>query len=171
MLIVFSGLPGTGKTTLCQALIKKRGFTYIRIDEIEFTIQQYNNSFEKIGAIGYEIAFSIALSNLKLGNIVVADNVNPVIESRKKWKKVAQKANVKIIEIEVICSDKVEHKKRIETRSSDIENFKLPNWCSVQTHDYQLRSDKRLVIDTAKLTPENSIIEIEKYLNASLDLT
>lgn len=25
MLIVFSGLPGTGKTTLCQALIKRKG--------------------------------------------------------------------------------------------------------------------------------------------------
>lgn len=48
MLIVFSGLPGTGKITLCPALIKKIGFTYIRIDEIEFTIQKYHNSFEKI---------------------------------------------------------------------------------------------------------------------------
>ena len=153
---------------LCQALIKKRGFTYIRIDEIEFTIQKYHNSFEKIGAIGYEVAFSIALSNLKLGNIVIADNVNPVFESRQKWKEVAQKANVKIIEIEVICSDKVEHKKRIETRVSDIEDFKLPSWPSIQTHDYQLRSDRRLVIDTAKLTPENSVIEIEKHLNSYL---
>lgn len=108
MLIVFSGLPGTGKTTLCQALIKKKRFTYIRIDEIEFAIQQYNNASKKIGSIGYKIAFSIALSNLKLGNTVVADNVNPVIESRLKWKEIAQKAHVKIIEIEVICSDKAE---------------------------------------------------------------
>ncbi|MFW1966239.1 AAA family ATPase [Acinetobacter guillouiae] len=168
MLIVFSGLPGTGKTTLCQALIKKKGFTYIRIDEIEFAIQQYNNSSEKIRAIGYEIAFSIALSNLKLGNTVVADSVNPVIESRLKWKEIAQKVNVKIIEIEVVCSDKAEHKRRIETRSSDIENFKLPDWQSVQIHDYQLRTDKRLIIDTAKITPENALTEIEKYISSTI---
>ncbi|MBJ9902975.1 AAA family ATPase [Acinetobacter bereziniae] len=168
MLVVFSGLPSTGKTTLSQALIKKKGFTYIRIDEIEFAIQQYNNSSEKIGAVGYEISFSIALSNLKLGNTVVADNVNPVIESRLKWKEIAQKAKVKIIEIEVVCSDKAEHKRRIETRSSDIENFKLPDWQSVQIHDYQLRTDKRLIIDTAKLTPENALAEIEKYISSTI---
>ncbi|MBP8006216.1 MAG: AAA family ATPase [Acinetobacter sp.] len=170
MLIVFGGLPGTGKTTLCQTLIRNKGFTYVRIDEIEFAIQQYNNSSEKIGAIGYEIAFSIALSNLKLGNTVVADNVNPVKESRLKWKEIAQKANVQIIDIEIICSDKAEHKKRIESRLSDIENFKLPDWASVQMHDYQLRTDKRLIIDTAKCTPQNAIIEIETYIS-SLNLT
>ncbi|AHJ71499.1 AAA family ATPase [Zymomonas mobilis] len=35
MLIVFTGLPGCGKTTIAQLLSKKLSAVYIRVDEIE----------------------------------------------------------------------------------------------------------------------------------------
>jgi predicted kinase len=35
MLIVFGGLPGTGKTTLARAFAQRRRATYLRIDTIE----------------------------------------------------------------------------------------------------------------------------------------
>lgn len=34
MLIVFSGLPGTGKTTIAKALVATTGALYLRIDTI-----------------------------------------------------------------------------------------------------------------------------------------
>lgn len=164
MLIVFSGLPGVGKTTLSQAFIQKHHYCYIRVDEIEFAIQQSAYAPQQIGAVGYEVAFALALSNLKLGNTVVADNVNPVSESRLKWQHVAAQAQVNLIEIEVICSDLAEHQRRIETRISDIKNFRLPNWHAVQQHDYQVRSEPRCIIDTALLTPEQAVASIEIYI-------
>jgi predicted kinase len=38
MLIVFSGLPGVGKTTIAQALARELRATYVRIDTIEDAI-------------------------------------------------------------------------------------------------------------------------------------
>ena len=53
-LIVFGGLPGTGKTTISRALAKKLGAFYLRID----TIEQAANAVgvEKIGPAGYVVA-------------------------------------------------------------------------------------------------------------------
>lgn len=38
MLIVLSGLPGTGKTTIGKALAAKRSAAYVRVDEIEHAL-------------------------------------------------------------------------------------------------------------------------------------
>ena len=35
MLVVFSGLPGTGKTTIASQLARQTGAAYLRIDVIE----------------------------------------------------------------------------------------------------------------------------------------
>ncbi|WP_227591237.1 AAA family ATPase [Acinetobacter shaoyimingii] len=97
MLIVFSGLPATGKTSIAKALVKKRHFCYLRIDEIEHQILKVYPSEGDIGSIGYDIACALALSNLRLGNTVIADCVNPIAESREKWKAVASQLNVPIV--------------------------------------------------------------------------
>jgi predicted kinase len=38
-LIVFGGLPGTGKTTLARAVVQEHAATYLRIDTIEQTLR------------------------------------------------------------------------------------------------------------------------------------
>lgn len=39
MLIIFSGLPGCGKSTIARALAKRLGAVYLRIDTIEQAIR------------------------------------------------------------------------------------------------------------------------------------
>ena len=67
MLIIFGGLPGTGKTTIAKALATKNAFTYVRVDEIENAISLHSEPKRKVGAGGYHVAFAISLSNLLLG--------------------------------------------------------------------------------------------------------
>lgn len=56
MLIIFSGLPGTGKTTIAKALAVRRGVAYVRVDEIENAIVQHSNIGRDIGSVGYIVA-------------------------------------------------------------------------------------------------------------------
>ena len=116
---------------------------------------------DDIGPAGYCIAFAIAASNLKLGNLVIADSVNPVPESREGWRDVARGEAVPFIEIEIICSDGTEHRRRVETRTADIAGFKLPSWSSVMGRDYVPWTSPRLVVDTALLTPNEAVAAIE----------
>lgn len=165
MLVVFGGLPGTGKTTIARAFATQRSAVYLRIDEIEQAIRTAG-ALANVGPVGYAVAYAIAASNLAIDGLVVADCVNPVPESREAWRATARRARKPLLEIEVICSDPVEHRRRVEERRPDIDGHELPSWKSVLAHDYAPWSEPRLVIDTAALTPDAAIALIERALTA-----
>ena len=50
-----------------------------------------------------------------------------------------------------MCSDKTEHRRRVESRVADIEGHELPTWQDVVERDYRPWDTPRLVIDTAGL--------------------
>lgn len=163
MLIVLSGLPGTGKRTIGKALAAKRSAAYIRVDEIEHALKLYPGFDKEIGPAGYAVAFAISSSNLKLGNLVVADSVNPVPESRQGWRDMARAIDgVRYLEVEVICSDENEHRRRVEARAPGIDGFTLPTWSSVASHDYVPWTEPRLIVDTARLSALDAVSKIEK---------
>lgn len=147
MLYIFSGLPGTGKSELAKYIADTFGAAYLRIDTIEQTLRE--NGINEVGGKGYHIAYNIASDNLKLDLPVVADSVNPLKITREAWRKVAAKSGSKYFEIEVICSNKREHRKRIESRTTDIKGLKLPTWDDVINRNYEPWTKDRIVIDTA----------------------
>jgi len=86
VLIVFGGLPGTGKTTLSRELARRLAATYLRIDVIEQTLRSAGH---EVGPLGYAVANALAAENLRLGRVVIADCVNPVQASRDSWRHTA----------------------------------------------------------------------------------
>jgi predicted kinase len=161
-LIVFGGLPGTGKTTISRALSAKLGSAYLRIDAIEQAIKA--SGVEEAGSAGYAVANAIAEANLRIGVSVTADCVNPVIESRLGWREVAARVSAQFIEIELICSDHAEHRRRVENRSSDIVDHIVPSWDTVTKHHFEIWEGDHLVLDTAKLAPAELIFIAEAYV-------
>jgi predicted kinase len=162
MLYILGGLPATGKTELAKYLATSLNAAYIRIDTIEQKLRdQGTNAFYDDG---YQIAFSIALDNLNNGISVVADSANPVKASRDAWIAVAKQAQSSFTEIEVMCSDKQEHRTRVEMRKTDIPNLLLPNWESVVGKEYQKWQSPDIILDTAGKTPEQSKQELFQLL-------
>lgn len=160
MLIVFSGLPGTGKTTIAKDLAVALGAVYLRIDTIEQAIQNAGALAQGVGRSGYLVANALALDNLRTGRAVVADCVNPVTESRAAWNEVASKAGVRLVNIHVICSDKHEHQRRVETRLSDVPGLTPPTWQAVLDHEYETWDEPPFRIDTAQVSPTQAVLMI-----------
>jgi predicted kinase len=148
MLIVLSGLPGVGKTTIARELATAMRAAHVRIDSIE---QALRNAGWTVEAEGYRVAYAVTEDNLRLGLSVVADCVNPWPLTRREWQEVADRAGVRALNVEVVCSDIDEHRRRVESRAADIAGHNLPTWSAVLDRDYRPWTSERLVIDTAQL--------------------
>ncbi len=112
MLIAVAGLPGTGKSTLSRELARRLGAVWLRIDTVEGAMRRSGPSAAVIGAAGYEVAMAIADDQLADGHTVVADSVNPVAASRVGWRGVSARAGAPLVEVELVCSDAAEHRRR-----------------------------------------------------------
>jgi predicted kinase len=162
LLIVFSGLPGTGKTTISKPLAARLGAVFLRIDTIEQAVR--TAGAPAIGTAGYAVANALAVDNLYLGHCVVADCVNPVRDSRQGWETAAAQTSALLINIHLICSDLVEHKRRVEDRNTDIPGHIIPTWDGVMKHEFEARDDDHWVLDTAMLHPHDLVDRCEHYI-------
>lgn len=154
MLVVFGGLPGTGKTTVARRVAGRQGAVYLRIDAIEQAVRRAGVLAGGVGPAGYAVANALAAENLGLGRNVVADGVNPVAASREGWRRTAAEAGVRLVEVELVCSDPVEHRRRVETRVADVSGLMLPTWEAVQARVYEAWATVDAVIDTAGISPD-----------------
>ncbi|HEY1838549.1 MAG TPA: AAA family ATPase [Rhizomicrobium sp.] len=164
ILIVFGGLPGTGKSTLAKAIAQERGAVYLRIDTIEQALRDAAVLEGDVGAAGYLVGYALAQSNLRLGRDVVADCVNPLGITRRAWRDTAAKAASNVVEIEVVCSDPAEHRHRIESRSVDVAGLKLPRWDEIHSSGYERWLEPHAVIDTANRSVEDALRALRDVL-------
>jgi predicted kinase len=167
ILFIFSGLPATGKSTLSKLIAQEYGAVYLRIDTVEQGLRDLCR-FDVQGE-GYGLSYKIAIDNLKLGHNVVADSCNPMPLTRKEWENVAKENNSTFINIEVLCSNKEEHKKRVETRKSEISGLKLPAWKDVENREYHPWDADRIVVDTVGRSIEESFEELKEKINYVLN--
>jgi len=118
---------------------------------------------------GYLALAAIAKSNLKLRLHVVTDTVNPVQESRALWRTTAQSSAARLFNIEVVCSDAAEHRRRVGSRQSDIEALKQPSWQEVRERRFDPWTEKRLLLDSAALSIPTAAEVILRELSLETD--
>jgi len=158
VLYIFSGLPATGKSTIAKILANRTHSVYLRIDTIEQGIRDLCNF--NVQGEGYRLAYNIADDNLKIGNSVVSDQCNLLKITRNEWSNVAVNNHCKYIHIEIICSDKAEHKSRTEQRQTEIEGLILPTWEEILRKEFDPCEEECIIIDTANKSVEECVEEL-----------
>src|SRR5271156_2137280 len=123
VLVVISGLPATGKTTVASALACRTGLTYVRVDSIEQAIRRYG---VLSGPEGYSVGYAVAADQLRLGHGVIAECVNPLAVTRNAWRAGAAEHAADLVEVEVVCADPAEHRRRAGSRTPDIPGLYQP---------------------------------------------
>lgn len=166
MLVVLGGLPGSGKTTVGKRVAETLAAAYIRIDALEAAMWRAGISREQpTGLAAYVVAEAIAEGCLLAGSHVVIDAVNPVEAARQAWRDLAARTDTQLRVIEVVCSDPVEHRRRVEARSVDLEGHYVPSWADVLEREYEPWSEPRLVVDTSEPLADCHR-QIEEYLGS-----
>jgi predicted kinase len=148
---------------LSQRLASQFKAVHLRIDTVEQALRDLCGI--AVGGEGYRLAYRVAADNLRLGVSVVADSCNPIELTRGEWETLARDARARCINIEVTCSDALEHQQRVETRKSNVAGLVLPTWEEVMRREYHAWTRERIVIDTARKTEHECFDELLSKLH------
>ena len=132
MLVVVSGLPGTGKTTVADDLARRLTAVRVSVDLIEERMlgSGLPASWET-GVAAYRVGAAVAEGNLANGHTVVVDAVNESEAARDTWRSAAARARADVLFVVLTLDDAAEHRRRVETRAPVLVHVPLPSWADV----------------------------------------
>lgn len=129
MLIVISGLPATGKTTLATALSRHVGAVHLSVDAVEDAMLRAGlEAGWTTGVAAYEAVGAAAQQNLLLGRVVVVDAVNDSHAARQTWRDAAGRAEVDVRFVLLLPPASGEHQRRLSARERDFGHVQEPAW-------------------------------------------
>jgi predicted kinase len=138
MLVLVTGPPGTGKSTLAEAAAGPLGASVLSWDWVMAAlrpiapIQAAIGRLDHVGhrRVGWAILWSLATEQLRRGRSVVLDGVARQIEA-DETRAVAASAGARCLVVVTSCADPALHRQRVEGRDRDIPGWYEVGWDDV----------------------------------------
>ena len=168
-IVVVAGLPGTGKSTIAEALGRAIGVPVFAKDWLDATLRcslGTANGHERIGFLGYELLTVLARRQMALGQSVILDSVVGPTAVRDQWRALAAEYGAAWLVIECVCSDETAHRERLASRRRGLPDGYEVTWqafLKVKAR-YTPWSEEVLVLDAA--APQEANIDAAiRYLD------
>jgi predicted kinase len=138
-LVLVTGLPGTGKSTVAEATAEVLGAAVLGHDWAMSGLRPYQEVQDVLDAmepsgrrvVGWSILNALAAAQLRAGRSVVLDGVARRSETAA-CRGNAQREHSRFVMIATECSDRALHRSRIEGRQRSIPNWYEVGWSSVE---------------------------------------
>jgi predicted kinase len=153
-LIVFSGVPGSGKSTLSDAVGRSLRVPVFAVDWLLGALTPFGGyHLDGQWDIGTELLTTLALRQLALGQSAILDFPGEDVATRARWRSLAQRAGADFKVIVCTCSDPQLHRSRVEGRKRGIPGWHDPgHWGNVQRRlaEFPPWTQDVLTVDTAQ---------------------
>ena len=174
-LIVFTGLPGTGKSTIAEAVARELEIPVFAKDWLEATLRRAElragDDKKNLGYAGYELLTTLAERQLMLGQSAMLDSVASFENIREQWRALAKKYNARWRVIECVWSDENAHRAHLAKRQRHIPGWHELEWSEVERVKkyYAEWNEERLVLDAANALKDNIAAALEYLTDVTHD--
>ncbi|MBN1964244.1 MAG: AAA family ATPase [Anaerolineae bacterium] len=155
-LILFSGLPGSGKTTLARQLATLYRLPLLSKDRVQRALRDHVPGAEAIN--GYHLILDLADEQLGLGLSVILDAVFPLPGFREAAHAIAARHAARLRVIACACSDRALWQARCADRTQYVPGWNPAGWSEVERLEpvYQpWLPDAALHVDAVRPTEAN----------------
>jgi predicted kinase len=169
-LVIFSGLPGTGKSTLADRLARELRWPLLRIDDVVGEIPENPN----IAFWDSKVAILLGLTEtqLEVGLSVIVDSVF-MNTDRNHAQELARTYQTRFLPIFVFVSAENVWKERVRTRSKKLNHKDVATWEQIQHqrgHFRKWEPDTALFVDTLNSVQQNYSRVLRFVMNEDVTL-
>lgn len=154
-LVIFSGLPGTGKSTLANRLARELQWTLLSIDDVIGEVPE--NAGIPFWDSKVKILLGLTEVQLELGLSLIVESVFMNMD-RNHVQELAHKYNARFLPIYIYVSDDRVWEQRVTERYNEMNNKDAATWERIQHQRERFREwepDTALFIDSLDSVDQN----------------